>query len=153
MRTLCQKKKQGFLIEVVDKHTGVYQHGLVVDVRDASGGWFDERWADVFGDFALVRSEHESTAVYRLSTRQRIGEVFGQALAADANVGLFCARDRKNDVVIYDAASVRERKRFTYATPVRFAQFLPARKQLYVLTADQKVHIISLDEPQVKAAP
>jgi hypothetical protein len=124
-----------------------------VDVRDKKDGRFDEREASVFGDFALVGSEHESTAIYRLSSGARVGEVFGEALAVDSISGLFCVTNRRNELVVYDASSVRERKHFTYSTHVRFAQFLPARKQLVVLTADQKIHIIDLDNLSVAARP
>ena len=83
--------------------------------------------------------------VYRFSTGARLGEVFGDILANDSASGLFCVTNRDNELVIYDAATVRERTRFMYATNVSFAQFLPERKQLLVLTADQKVHVIAMD--------
>jgi hypothetical protein len=67
--------------------------------------------------------------------------------------GLFCVSNRDDELVIYDAATVRELKHFTFPTRVRFAQFLPARKELLVLTGDQKVHAISMDELHADIVP
>jgi WD40 repeat protein len=136
---------EGFLVEVLDKHSGAYLRGVVVDLRRSGWGSTTLR-ARAFGDFALIEGRLGSTVVHRFSTGARLGEVFGEIVAEDATSGLFCVSNRDNDLVIYDASTVRERKHFTYATRVRFAEFLPGRKELLVLTADQKVHAISMDD-------
>lgn len=134
-------------MEVVGKHTGEYRRGVVADIPHTG----DYTWSTIplrataFGDFALIQTEKDSTVVYRFSTGARLGEVFGDILANDSASGLFCVTNRDNELVIYDAATVRERTRFMYATNVSFAQFLPERKQLLVLTADQKVHVVAMD--------
>ena len=135
----------GFLVEVVDKHTGAYRRGVVVDVPHRPWEPTKPR-ATAFGDFALVQSGIDSIGVYRFSTGVRTGEVFGEIMAQDAASGLFCVSNRDNDLVIYDAATLHELKHFTYAKRVSLAEFLPARKQLLVLTADQKVHTVSMDD-------
>jgi hypothetical protein len=101
----------------------------------------------------LVDGTLDSTSVYRFSSGSRIGEVFGKIVAQDPASGLFCVSNRDNDLVIYDAATLHERKHFTYATPVAFAEFLPAGKELLVLTDDQKVHRIRMEDLQIAAAP
>jgi WD40 repeat protein len=143
----------GFLVEVLDKHTGGYLRGVVTDVPH------NRRWqstkplrAVAFGDFALVQGLLDSTLVYRFSTGARIGQVFGEIMAQDAASGMFCVSDRDNNLVIYDAATLREPKHLTFATRVRFVQFLPARKELFVLTADQKVHAFSMDDLHLDTA-
>lgn len=136
---------QGFLVEVIDKHTGDYLRGVVVDVPHRP--WeLQKARATAFGDFALVQSRIDSSAVYRFSTGERIGEVFGKIVAQDAASGLFCVSTGDNDLLIYDAATLRQRKQFTYDKRVSFAEFLPMRKELLVLTADQKIHTIGMDE-------
>jgi WD40 repeat protein len=145
----------GFLVEVVGKHTGEYRRGVVADIPHTG----DYTWSTIplrataFGDFALIQTEKDSTVVYRFSTGARSGEVFGDILANDSGSGLFCVTNRDNELVIYDAATVRERTRFMYATNVSFAQFLPERKQLFVLTADQKVHVIAMDTLHADSVP
>src|SRR5579872_6952625 len=144
----------GFLVEVLDKHTGAYLRGVVADV--SHGGWWRSAThlrTAAFGDFALIEGRFDSTIVYRFSTGARLGEVFGEIVAQDAASGMFCVSNSDNDLVVYDAATVRELRHFTFATRVRFAQFLPARKQLLVLTADQKLHTISIDDLHAGSVP
>jgi hypothetical protein len=137
----------GFLVEVIDKHTGTYLRGLVADVPHHGWDWESTLLrAAAFGDFALVQGRFDSTVVYRFSTGARVGEVLGEIMAQDAASGLFCVSNNENELVVYDAATVRERKRFTFAASVRFTHFLPARKQLLVLTSDQKLHTIDMDD-------
>jgi hypothetical protein len=144
----------GFLVEVVDKHTGAYLRGVVADVPHHGWDWESKLLrAAVFGDFALIQGQFDNTEVYRFSTGARLGEVFGQIVAQDVASGLFCVSNRDDELVIYDAATVRELKHFTFPTRVRFAQFLPARKELLVLTGDQKVHAISMDELHADIVP
>ena len=137
----------GFLVEVFDNHTGAYLRGVVTEVRH--GAWRGEAEtlrARAFGDFALVQGALGSTIVYRFSTGARIGEVFGDIVAEDAVAGLFAVSNRDNDLLIYDASTIRERKHLTYAAPISFAEFLPSAKELLVLTDDQKLHAISMED-------
>ena len=138
----------GFLIEVLDKHSGAYLRGVVADIRRHD--YFSESRTSLhtraFGDFVAIESQLGSTVVYRFSTGARLGEVFGEIVAQDEASGLFCVSDHDNDLVIYDAATVSERKHYTYAARVRLAEFLPGKKQLLVLTADQKIRAISIED-------
>jgi WD40 repeat protein len=140
--------RHGFLVEVVDRNSGAYLRGVVAYTQHSA--FYVGRTAPLrttaFGDFALIQDMQNSTLVYRFSTGARLGEVFGDMVAVDADSGLFCVINRDNDLVIYDAATVRERKHFSFSAPVRVAAILRARKQLMVVTADQKVHAISMDE-------
>lgn len=145
---------RGFLVEVIDKHTGAYLRGVVTDVRHGRWEWESRKVvrARAFGDFALVEGALNTTEVYRFSTGARVGEVFGQIMAQDAGSGLFCVKSRDNDLVIYDAATVGGRKHLTFAASVNYAQFLPKAKELLVITNDQRVHTISLDDLQSSSA-
>lgn len=145
-----KNQMRGFLVEVIDKHTGAYLRGVVADVRHSRWGWESQKpvRARAFGDFALVEGLFGTTEVYRFSTGARVGEVFGDIVAQDAASGLFCVSSHDNDLVVYDAATLRERKDFAYAARVSFAQFLPASKELLVLTTDQKVHSVNMDDLQ-----
>ncbi len=140
-----KKDFHGFLVEVLDKRTGAYLRGVVADVPHHP--WDDEKpRATTFGDFALVQSRIGTVGVYRFSTGTQVGKVYGEIVAQDAGSGLFCVRNGDNDLLIYDAATVRERKHITYSTRVSFAEFLPQRKELFVLTADQKIHRFGVDD-------
>lgn len=140
-----KKEWRGFLVEVIDRHTGAYLRGVVMDVSHRP--WEPQRpRATAFGDFALVQSRIDSIVEYRFSTGARIGEVHGEIVTQDAASGLFCIRRGEHDLVIYDAATLRERKHLTYAKRVSLAEFLPVRRELLVLTADQSIHRISVDD-------
>lgn len=145
-----KNQTRGFLVEVIDKHTGAYLRGVVTDVRHGRWGWESQKVvrARAFGDFALVEGAINTTEVYRFSTGARVGEVFGQIMAQDASSGLFCVKNRDNDLVVYDAVTVGERKHFTYAASVSYAQFLPKAKELLVITSDQRIHTVSIAELQ-----
>ena len=144
----------GFLVEVLDKHSGAYLRGVVAEERRNGFGWtMKTPKVTVFGDFAVIESGLQTAVVYRFSTGARVGEVFGEVASGDAASGLFAVANRDNDLVIYDAATVQERKHFTYAARVRLALFLPSRKELFVLTGDQKVHTIPMDDLHADAAP
>jgi hypothetical protein len=143
----------GFLVEVIDKHTGKYLRGVVAEVSHF-GAVFLERipvQADASGDFAFVRDGRGSTLVYRFSTGARLGEVFGQVLAQDAVAGLFCASNSENELAVYDAATVHELKRFAYSSRVSFATFLSERKGILLVTSDQKIHMIALGDLHLDA--
>jgi|HubBroStandDraft_4_1064222.scaffolds.fasta_scaffold01158_12 WD40 repeat protein len=145
--------RHGFLVEVVDRNSGAYLRGVVASTQHSAFylGRSARLRATAFGDFALIQDIEDSTLVYRFSTGARLGEVFGDIVAVDADSGIFCVINRDNDLVIYDAATVRERKHFTFSAPVRVATILRERKQLMVVTADQKVHAISMDDLPVAA--
>lgn len=141
----------GFLVEVIDKHTGAYVRGVVADVPHHP--WDTDRpRAAAFGDFALVQSRIDSVVVYRFSTGARLGEVYGKIVAQDAASGLFCVSNGDHDLIVYDAATLGELKQLNYAKRVSFAEFLPARKELLVLTADQKLHLISVNDLQADSS-
>jgi WD40 repeat protein len=149
-----KNQMNGFLVEVLDKHSGAYLRGVVADVRRNGFGRSSNISTKiiVFGDFVVIQGRRESSAIYRFSTGARVGEVFGEVASGDAASGLFAVSNRDNDLVIYDAASVHERKHFTYTSGVRVALFLPSRKELLVLTGDQKVHTIPMGDLNSDAA-
>jgi len=112
---------------------------VVVPEVDLSGGWNDERWARVSGEYVLVRGEHSNTVIYRLDTGAKVGEFFGAPVATDANTGLIAAINRDDEILMVDERTGQELKRFTIGAPVRLARIVNG-KTLLVLTADQVVH-------------
>ncbi len=144
-------KKKGLLLEVVDKHTGQHLHELVVPDRDVSGGWSDTRRGVATGNFILIKGELDNTVIYRASDATRIGEVFGSPIAWNSDLHLFCARNRDNEIAVYDTATAKEQVHYSFDAAVRLAVFQPTTKVLLVLTADQKVHTMPLGTPEAGA--
>jgi hypothetical protein len=137
-------RKKGLLLEIVDKRTGQGLHQLVVPERDLTEGRYDTRRGVSMGDFVLMRGEQDNTVIYRVSDGTRTGEVFGSPVAQNADLHLFCTRNRENELTVYDAETAKEQHHYTFDSPVRFAAFQPAVKSLFVLTADQKIHTMPL---------
>jgi len=139
--------KKGLLLETVVPETGAPLEQLVVPEADLSGGWNDERRAQVSGEFVLVRGEHGNTEIYRLDTGAKSGEFFGSPVATDAAANLVAAVNREDEILLVDERSGQELERFTLGSPVRLARIVTAgQKMLLVLTADQVVHRLPLPE-------
>jgi WD40 repeat protein len=139
--------KKGLLLETVNLETGAPLEQVVLPEVDLTGGWNDERRAQVSGEFALVRGEHGNTEIYRLDTGAKVGEFFGAPVATDASLNLIAAVNRADEILLVDERDGKELQRFTLGSPVRMARIVTAeKKSLLVLTADQVVHRLPLPE-------
>jgi WD40 repeat protein len=136
--------KKGLLIETVTPETGAPLEQVALPEVDISSGWDDERFAQVSGEFALVRGEHNNTVIYRLDSGAKVGEFFGRPVATDAGAGLIAATNREDEIVLVNEKTGTEIERFTLGSPLRLARIVASQKQLFVLTADQVVHRIPL---------
>jgi WD40 repeat protein len=139
--------KKGLLLETVELETGALPEQVALPEVDLSGGWNDERRAQVSGEFVLVRGEHNNTEIYRLDTGAKVGEFFGSPVATDAGMNLIAAVNRAEEILLVDERSGNELQRFTLGSPVRLARIVTqGQKTLLVLTADQVVHRLPLPE-------
>jgi WD40 repeat protein len=139
--------KKGLLIETVDPQTGVPLEQVALPEVDLTGGWNDERFARVSGEFVLVNGEHGNTAIYRIDTGTKVGEFFGSPVADDAGKGLIAAVNREDEILMVDEKTGKELQRFTLGSPVRLARIITGNAQeLLVLTADQVVHQLPLPQ-------
>ncbi len=160
LAALFKDHKKGLLIETVTPETGAPLQQVVLPEIDLSHGWDDERFAQVSGEFVLVRGEHNNTVIYRLDTGAKIGEFFGEPLATDAGTGLIAATNREDEILLVNEKTGTEIERFTLGSPLRLARIIASQKQLLVLTADQVVHRIplpgsapALEHPATAATP
>jgi len=136
---------QGLLIEAVDSHTGEIKRA--VQVPERAGGGDEQRTANLFGDYLVVRGIANNSVIYRVSDGVRTGAFYGRAIAGDGKLGLIAATNRDQDVIVYDAAAGKELKRVTLDHMPRAARFIPARNALLVFTASQRVYTIDLPAP------
>ncbi|MGA7340852.1 MAG: M48 family metalloprotease [Terracidiphilus sp.] len=137
--------KKGLLLETVVPETGAPLEQVALPEVDLSGGWNDERFARVSGEFVLVRGEHGNTVIYRLDTGAKVGEFFGAPVATDAGSGLIAARNREDEILLVDERTGKELERFSLGSPVRLARIVGGNT-LLVLTADQVVHRLPVTE-------
>ena len=131
-----------FFVEVVDSHTGAVQREL--EVPQEAGWDYDNRWADLYGDFLVVHGNHNDSTIYRAANGERVGAFFGRVIAGDGKLGLLAATNRDQDIMILDARNGNELKRVTVDHLPLAARFIPQKNALLVLTANQAVTSIDL---------
>jgi Peptidase family M48 len=140
--------KKGLLIETVTLETGAPLEQVALPEVDLSRGWDDKRFAQISGEYALVRGEHSNTVIYKLDTGEKMGEFFGTPLATDSASGLIAAVNREDEILLVDERTGKEIERFTLGSPARLARIVDGvkAKKLLVLTADQVVHQLPLPQ-------
>jgi hypothetical protein len=138
------KDRDGMVLQMVDAKTGNVLQTIAVKEHKPKHAR-DVRGLFAFGDYLLVEGESDNTAIYRLSDKSRIGEVYGSAVAGDVSSGLLAMTNRRNEIFLLEPATAKELARYTLGSDVRLAQFIPEKKQLLVLTAEQKVYTFDRD--------
>jgi hypothetical protein len=135
-------KNLGRLIEVVNQTTGKTEVEMVLSLPLNYSGTDGLNRA---GNLLYVAGEDNRTMVYALDTGKQLRQIFGEVEAVDPETGRVCAGNRKDEAVVYDAEGT-EVAHFHLGDTIRFAHFRDHGKQLVVLTADQTVWTLRLDE-------
>jgi WD40 repeat protein len=130
--------ESGVVVEVVSRRTGVPER-LIVAPEMGFG-----RSAALYGDLLAVRGNSNNAVVYRLTDGARLLSFSGRAIAGDAGLGLIAATNQPQEVTLYEVATGKEVKRVTLDNNVLEARFIPATRQLLVLTATQRVYALDL---------
>jgi hypothetical protein len=134
--------ERGLVVEVINRRTGATER---VIVAPETGAWNDDqRSATLYGDLLVIHGEDNDSVVYRISDGARLMAFSGRAIAGDVGMGLIAATNRRQEVVVYEAATGKQIQRLTLDHDVLTARFVPAKKQLLVLTATQRVFVIDL---------
>jgi hypothetical protein len=141
----------GTVVEVIDNRTGKVEHALLTPQLPEPGEG-DERSAQLFGNLLAVYGNHNDTTVYRVSDGARLFAFFGRALAGDDMLGMLAATNRIQELNIYDTRDGKRLGHYLLDQAVIAARFVPARKQLLVLTASQRVYRIDLSMLSLKGA-
>jgi hypothetical protein len=145
-----RNEHRGLLTELVDSQTGAVLRQLVSPEASADR-WFqlrtsgsDDRGSAAFGNWIVVHGRHNDNTVYDALTGARLMAFWGRAIAGDSRMGLIAARNREQELIVYQAATAREVLHVTLDTAVQAAQFLPENKQLLVVTSNQRVYKLDL---------
>jgi WD40 repeat protein len=141
-----RKKKKGLLLEIIAMNDGKVLQQVIVPEADFTQGWDDERRAVVAGNFILAYGEHDNMSVYKFDGT-RVGEFFGQMVSVDVETNTLVAYNRKNELILFTLDTVKEIKRISFSKPVRSVRVVTNEgKYLYVLTSDQVIRKIQLDD-------
>jgi hypothetical protein len=133
---------QGTLIDVVSNRTGVVERTIIAPQL---ASWRrEERTAELFGDLLAVYGNNNDTTVYRTSDGKRLLAFFGRALAGDVQLGMVAVTNRPQELTIYDVPTGKKIASFMLDHDVLAARFVPATKELLVLTATQNVYRFNL---------
>jgi outer membrane protein assembly factor BamB len=160
-----KEEHQGVLTELVDSQTGAVMR-QIMSPEGALSGWgkapgtysnrSDERNAKVYGNLVAVHGNERNTVVYDAKTGARLMAFWGHAIAGNSQLGLIAATNRDQEVAIYDVATGKELMHVTVDNVVRAAQFVPAKKQLLVVTSNQRVYTLdisgTLSQPGIQTA-
>ncbi|MFP5248543.1 MAG: hypothetical protein ACLGP3_01805, partial [Acidobacteriota bacterium] len=143
----------GNVVEVISNRTGKPEHALFTPQLPVADRQKDERTAELFGSLLAVYGNNNDTTVYRVSDGVRLFAFFGRALAGDDTLGMVAATNRIQELNLYDAASGKRLAHYLLDQAVIAARFVPARKQLLVLTASQRVYRIDLSRLSAGGSP
>lgn len=150
-----KNQKKGMMLETVVLASGAPLEQVILPEADLTSGRRDKRRAEVSGEFVLVRGEHGNTVIYSLKDGSKVGEFFGSVVATNSNSGFIVATNREDEIILVDEHSGKELQRFTFESPIRVAQIVPAASgrdgSVLILTADQIVHRLPLpatNDPQ-----
>jgi WD40 repeat protein len=139
---------KGLLVEVLDSRTGEVRRQLALPQPAYPDQHHDNRSAALYGDYLVVHGNDNNSTIYRVSDGMRLGAFYGRAIAGDGKRGLIAATNREQEIILYDATDARELKRVTVDHLPRAARFIPEKKALLVLTANQRVYTIDLPEAE-----
>lgn len=138
----------GMLVEVLDGRTGEVRRQIAVPQYSRRDFSSDSRSAELYGDYLVVYGNYNNSTIYRVSDGKRLGAFYGRAIAGDEKLGLIAATNREQEIVVYDAATGKELKRVIVDHLPRAARFIEEKKALMVLTANQRVYTIDLQETE-----
>ena len=136
----------GNVVEVISNRTGRPEYALFTPQLPVADRQQDERTAELFGSLLAVYGNNNDTTVYRVSDGARVLAFFGRALAGDDTLGMVAATDRIQELNIYDAAHGKRLAHYLLDQAVIAARFVPAKRQLLVLTASQRVYRIDVSK-------
>ena len=133
---------QGVLVEALSNRTGKVVHAIVAPQYLGSSA--DQRTAGLFGSYFAVYGNRNNTTVYDVRNGTRLLAFFGRALAGDDSLHMIAATNRPQELNLYDCATGKLLAHYLLDQSLLNARFLPARKELLVLTASQRVYHIDL---------
>ena len=128
-------RKRSSLLEVVDARTGEPRGTVLVDT---GRGYYNVRTATATGDEVYVSGFDNRLLAYRLGRDEPRARLFGRKPLVGA--GALALSDSEHALVVYDRATLAERKRFDLGTYVTVAGFAAGGERLLALTADQRLH-------------
>lgn len=138
--SLVKDKRGARLIKILNGTSGENAGSLVVELPPNFAG---TNGLNRCGDLLYVAGVDDRTSVYSIGTGKRLRDVIGYVAAIDTGTGRVFTSNRVGEGVVRDTQGM-ELAHFELDEPIRFAQFLEGANQMVILTADQRVRILSV---------
>jgi WD40 repeat protein len=138
-------KDAGLLIEIVSIDNGEILRSAVLTRPSAYSG---VNGLDQVQDTILMTTSDNRVLLFSARTGAITHQVFGYVVGVDRQAGLFCVKNRLDEVFVYDLDG-KEVSHFQAGTTVRFARFENNGKKLLLLGSDQKIREIDLHQKTV----
>lgn len=132
---------QDIVLEVVDAQTGKVRGRVLVETGLGS---FEIETVRSVGDLLAVTDDQNRVLVYRLSTGEQIGKVFGSRMAIDESCSAIAVENEPGRVAVYDAATMTKRDEMRFPERVVHLRLSAGGRTLFALTAAQVAYVVDL---------
>ena len=138
-------KRAGLVVQQFDTETGaILRTGVIEHVESSEASYkYVSRTVTSDGEYVLVSGDGR-VVVYHMPDGLEVDQFFGEVVDHDLATTNVAVVNRENELRVRDIVSGEEKLERTFATPVRFVKFVPVKKQMLVLTADENLHTLAV---------
>lgn len=136
-------KDAGLLLEVVSIDTGEILKSVVLAQPTAYTRVTD---LNTVQDTVLINTSDNRVLLFSAKTGALVQQLFGFVVGVDQKAGLVCVKNRRDEALVYDLSGKEVAHFQTGTVVVRFAKFQEDGKKLLLLDADQKIHMMDLQQ-------
>ena len=141
-KTVKMGELQGdYVLEVLDVETSQVRGRMLLETGKGS---FHIHDILTKGDSVIVSDSLGRVLVYSLATGELQGYAVGYEPIANTKAGLLAVDTGGGRLVIYDLKTLRRRDQLTFTTDIPLKAFNADGTRLFVLTDDQKAHVIGI---------
>ncbi len=130
-----------YLFDVLEAERGIVRGRLLIETGKGS---FRARDVLAAGDWVIVSDSLGRVLVYSLATGELKGYAFGGRPVVNLAAGLMAVDVGGGRVVVYELASMRRRREYTFTHEAALTAFSADGSRLFVLTADQIAYVLDL---------
>ncbi|MBS1814503.1 MAG: M48 family metalloprotease [Acidobacteria bacterium] len=131
-------KSRGLIIEVLDAATGNTLKSAVLEKPPVYSG---VNGLDQVRDTVLMDTVDNRVFMFSATDGTTFKQMFGHVVGVSAEAGLFCIRNRSDEIQVYDMSG-KEITHLATSSPVRFAKFDATGEKLMLLGDDQKLRMV-----------
>lgn len=116
-------------------------------------GSFEIETVRASGDVLVLTDDQNRVLVYRISTGEQIGKVFGGRVAIDETGGVLAIENEPGRVAVYDVASMTKRDEMSFPSRLVYLRLASSGRSVFALTATQVAYAVDLGAGNTSDAP